>query len=59
MFVDDLSTEDKRSSLQPVQPGERILALDVLRGFAMLGVLLAYAIWNLGNPPEQTYIQSL
>ncbi len=51
----DLSIKDMRASLRPVQPGERIFALDVLRGFAMLGVLLAFAIWNLGNPPEQTY----
>ena len=58
MFDGDLSIEDKRASLRPVEPGERILALDILRGFAMLGVLLAYALWCLGNPPEQTYSQA-
>jgi len=54
----DLSIKDTRASLRPVQPGERIFALDVLRGFAMLGVLLAFAMWNLGSPPEQTYSQA-
>src|ERR1044071_8473829 len=44
--------------LRPVTASERILALDVLRGFALLGVLLAYTIWNLGNPPEETYGQT-
>jgi uncharacterized protein len=43
------------SSPQPVAPGERILALDVLRGFAMLGVLIAYCLWSLGTAPEETY----
>lgn len=43
------------NSNQPVKPGERILALDVLRGFALFGVLLAYALWNLGGPPESQY----
>lgn len=41
--------------LQPVPPNERIAALDVLRGFALFGVLLAYTVWNLGGPPEHTY----
>jgi uncharacterized protein len=40
---------------QPVRPDERILALDVLRGFAMFGVLLAYCLWNLGTAPSETY----
>lgn len=43
------------NSNQPVAPAERILALDVLRGFALFGVLLAYALWNLGSPPESQY----
>lgn len=29
-----------RPSFQPVAPGERIVAMDVLRGFALLGILL-------------------
>jgi len=41
--------------LQPVLPSQRIVALDILRGFALFGVLLAYTLWNLGSPPEETY----
>lgn len=41
--------------LLPVKPVERIPELDVLRGFALFGVLIAYAVWNLGSPPEETY----
>ncbi|MGH9841827.1 MAG: heparan-alpha-glucosaminide N-acetyltransferase domain-containing protein, partial [Blastocatellia bacterium] len=44
--------------LQPVPPSERIHALDVVRGFALFGVLLAYTLWNLGSPPESTYSQA-
>src|SRR4051812_1822338 len=40
---------------QPTAPGERILALDVLRGFAMFGVLIAYCMWSLGTAPEESY----
>jgi uncharacterized membrane protein YeiB len=43
--------------MQPVSQNERILALDVMRCFALFGVLLAYALWNLGNPPEQSHTQ--
>jgi uncharacterized protein len=39
----------------PVQPHQRIQYLDVVRGFAITGVLLAYAFWNLGTAPESTY----
>jgi len=53
-----ISIQNDATPLQPVAPGERILALDVLRGFALLGVLLAYALWNLGNPPWDTYSQA-
>lgn len=42
-------------SAQPVPPGERILALDVLRGFAMFGVLVAYCMWSLGTAPAETF----
>ena len=41
--------------LHPVLPGERIVALDVFRGFAMFGVLIAYAAWSLGTAPEETW----
>jgi uncharacterized membrane protein YeiB len=30
------------SALAPVAPRERVVTLDVLRGFALLGVLLVY-----------------
>lgn len=43
------------SSIQPVAPGERILALDVLRGFAMVGVLVAYCVWSLGTAPDESW----
>ena len=42
---------------EPIRPDERILALDVLRGFAMFGVLIAYCLWNLGTAPPETYSQ--
>lgn len=38
-----------QSTTQPLSRRERILALDVFRGFAMFGVLLAYCMWSLGN----------
>jgi uncharacterized protein len=40
---------------RPILPGERILALDVIRGFAMFGVLLAYCLWSLGTLPAEAY----
>ena len=39
----------------PVRSTERILALDVVRGLAIFGVLVAYCAWNLGTAPEETY----
>jgi uncharacterized protein len=39
----------------PILPAERIVALDVIRGLAMFGVLLAYCAWSLGTPPAETY----
>jgi uncharacterized protein len=51
----DSSIQSAAAPLQPVLPNERIPALDVVRGFALFGVLLAYALWNLGSPPEDTY----
>jgi uncharacterized protein len=38
-----------------VQPNERIQYLDIIRGFAISGVLFAYVFWNLGNAPSLTY----
>jgi uncharacterized protein len=40
---------------RPVLPSERIVALDVIRGFAMLGVLLAYCAWSLGAAPVESW----
>jgi uncharacterized protein len=34
---------------------QRIVALDVLRGFAMIGVLVAYCMWSLGTAPETSW----
>lgn len=47
------------SFCQPVQPTERILALDILRGFALFGVLVAYILWSgvLGTLSKNTYNQ--
>ena len=47
----NLSESDYKNALQPVAPSERIQELDILRGFALFGVLLAYTLWNLGSPP--------
>src|SRR5512144_308622 len=57
MLDRNLSKEKTATALAPVQPTERILALDVVRGCALFGVLLAYALWNLGSPPAETYSQ--
>jgi uncharacterized protein len=43
------------TAARPVGPAERILALDVLRGFAMFGVLVAYCMWSLGTAPEESW----
>ena len=39
----------------PTADAERIDALDAIRGVAILGVLLAYTVWSLGNPPAETW----
>jgi uncharacterized protein len=39
----------------PVPPAERIVALDVFRGFAMFGVLVAYCVWSLGTLPSELF----
>ena len=39
----------------PVQPRQRIQYLDIVRGFAITGVLFAYVFWNLGTDPSSTY----
>lgn len=47
--------EEVADTPRPVTPNERIDSLDVLRGIAILGVLVAYTVWNLGGPPPETY----
>ncbi len=42
-------------SISPVSSNDRLPFLDVLRGFSITGVLLAYILWNLGNAPASTY----
>jgi uncharacterized protein len=43
---------------RPVQPDERIFALDALRGFALFGVLIAYTMWSLGNASPESFTSS-
>jgi uncharacterized protein len=49
------SEQNLAGSLTPITTDERIAALDLLRGFAIGGVLLAYTLWNLGSPAASTY----
>jgi uncharacterized protein len=42
-------------AVRPTSTSERIDALDAMRGMAILGVLLAYTMWSLGNTPEETW----
>lgn len=44
-----------RPAAGPIEIRDRILALDVLRGFAMTGVLIAYCMWSLGSAPEANW----
>jgi len=50
MYENDM----RQTALLPIMPGERIEAIDVLRGIAIFGVLLAFTVWNLGGPPAST-----
>lgn len=43
---------------RPTPLTERIHALDAMRGVAILGVLVAYTVWSLGNPPEDTWTRA-
>jgi uncharacterized protein len=42
-------------SSAPVQLNQRIQYLDVLRGIAISGVLFAFAFWNLGTEPKESW----
>jgi uncharacterized membrane protein YeiB len=39
----------------PVSTNQRLHLLDIIRGFAISGVLLAFIFWNMGNAPQSTY----
>ena len=52
MLDKDLRTEAAANELLPISLAERIDSIDVLRGLAILGVLIAFAVWNLGGPPS-------
>lgn len=41
--------------VRPLSGAERLALVDALRGLAILGVLVAYTMWNLGSPPAETY----
>ena len=43
------------SEVRPLSAAERLALVDVLRGVAILGVLLAYTLWSLGSPPPETW----
>lgn len=43
------------TAVLPVQPSQRIFSLDVLRGFALFGVLLAYTSFEFGVAEESSY----
>src|SRR5512133_751547 len=45
----------RTSEARPLSPAERNPLVDVLRGIAILGVLVAYTFWNLGSPPRDTW----
>jgi uncharacterized protein len=49
------SLEPQAREIGPLAPDERIPLVDVLRGVAILGVLVAYTMWNLGTPPADTW----
>ncbi|MGI9472288.1 MAG: hypothetical protein ACR2NZ_12175 [Rubripirellula sp.] len=43
--VDDPSVESARVARNPLQQQDRITSLDVLRGFAVLGILIMIIQW--------------
>jgi uncharacterized protein len=42
-------------TVRPLMANERLALVDVLRGVAILGVLVAYTLWSLGTPPAETF----
>ena len=64
MALESTSTRDaslyapprhKPTPVRPLSAAERLPLVDVLRGVAILGVLVAYTLWNLGSPPSETW----
>jgi len=47
--------QQEAPAVRPLAAVERLPLVDVLRGVAILGVLLAYTLWNLGSPPSETW----
>jgi len=43
------------SAFRPLSGRERLPLVDALRGLAILGVLVAYTMWNLGAPPDEQW----
>lgn len=43
------------TAVRPLTAAERLPVVDALRGVAILGVLVAYTMWNLGTPPAATW----
>jgi uncharacterized protein len=46
---------DQAAAVRPLSPAERLPLVDALRGVAILGVLVAYTMWNLGSPSSETW----
>jgi uncharacterized protein len=42
-------------AFRPLSGRERLPLVDALRGLAILGVLVAYTMWNLGAPPDKQW----
>jgi uncharacterized protein len=42
-------------AFRPLSGRERLPLVDALRGLAILGVLVAYTMWNLGAPPDEQW----
>ncbi len=47
-----------RAVASPVQMGERIVSLDVLRGFAILGILAGVVVGNFKNHGVKSRIRA-
>jgi uncharacterized protein len=50
-----MHTGEMPAAVGPWAAAERLPLLDVLRGVAILGVLVAYTLWNLGTPPRDAW----